>query len=1136
MNLRGFVEELARDGIQLWADGDRLRYRGPKDRLGPARIEALREHKQELLQLLKPATTAAGPSEELWRFPLSHGQRALWYLYRTAPDSAAYNTASCVRILGPLNTSAFHSASRRLLERHPVLRSCFSMRDGQPVQTVHPPAADFFQQVDASRWTEEELHRQVAEAYRAPFCLEQGPVARVHVFQRSAEDYVFLLAIHHIACDAWSTWILLDELRELYLAEREGRQAALPPPPASYADFVRWQAEMLASPAGEQHWEYWRDRLRGELPALNLATDRPRPRVQTLRGATHRFRIPDLLAERLRELARREGATRFTVCLAAFAALLHRYTGDPEILVGSGTSGRNQARFASAVGYFVNMVVMRADLRGGPTFRQLLGRIRETVLGALQHQDYPFSLLVERLRPARDLSRSPIFQVAFGWQRPQRFQEVADMWSAADTSATFDWADLRLQPFPLDQQEGQFDLALEILESPRSLSGFLKYNTDLFDAATIARLAGHFQNLLQAVVADPEQSVAAVPLLSPRERHQLLVEWNTLPADPPHPCCDHQAFEAQAEQAGESLALACDGRQLTYRQLNERANRLAHYLRRQGAGPEDHVAVCLERSLDSVIALLAILKAGAAYLPLDPAAPRDRLAFLLEDSRAHAVLSQSRLAAVLAGLHPRTVWLDAEWDHIAAQPDANPPPAAQLDHAAYLLYTSGSTGQPKGVVVPHRALAHHAYHIQRHFALTAADRVLQFSAMSFDQSLEQILPPLACGAAVVMRGKPLWPAAELWRKIAEHALTVINLPPAYFRQCVQSPPPREELASCRSLRLVILGGDVLLPETLARWRALGMDGVRLLNAYGPTEATITSTLFEVPAAADFAAGVPIGKPVGNTRVYVLDPRLQPVPVGVPGELYLGGSRLARGYWNRPDLTAERYLPDPFVDQPEARMYRTGDVVRYRADGNLEFLGRTDDQVKIHGYRIELGEVEAALAAVAHVREAAVVARTDHDAEKCLVAYVVPQPGSSLSASELRAALRPKLPDYMLPSAFVFLDRLPLTPHGKVDRKLLPQPRCGREAAEAEYAPPQTEVERTLARIWAEVLGVERVGIHDRFFDLGGGSLKSLQIVAKASAAGLVPAGATLSPEMLFEHATIAELARLLELQEPGTHP
>ncbi|HEV2860059.1 MAG TPA: amino acid adenylation domain-containing protein [Pyrinomonadaceae bacterium] len=1066
----------------------------PATLLGDASLAELSE------SLLEQLTTAAATPSPVTKGDadagaLSYGQRALWFTYQLDRESAAYNVMYAARAPRSLDAGRLRHAWQVLSEQHAALRATYSERGGEPRQSQGGRASAWFEETDASGKGEAEMSALLTAEGERPFDLEAGPVARLQLFRGAERGDYLLLSIHHIACDFWSLDVLAAELSQLYL---DGRDRPDRRPEAGYEDFVRWQAEMLRGPRGGELWDYWRGQLSGELPALNLPTDRPRPSVQTYRGSTQSFTLDGALTRRLKALARAEGCTPFMTLLAAFQVLLSRYTGQDDILVGSPTTGRSRPEFADVVGYFVNPVVLRARLSGDPTFRSFLGQVRRTVLSALAHQDYPVALLSERLQPVRDPSRSPLFQVTFAWDKLQRLS------GESGALETLFWK----------QGGAPFDLMMSVLESGESLVVHLHYNSDLFDDETVARFGTHYRTLLEGIADEPGGHVSALPLLSAPERRQLLVEWNETRVEFGERATAPRQFEARAAATPDAVAVVSGETSITYGELNASANRLARRLKALGVGPEVRVAVCLERSAETVLSALAVSKAGGAYVPLDPSNPKDRLAFMLEDARARVAIAGASVASELGLSGARLVCFEKDWEEISRRESAaNLPAEAEADNLAYVIYTSGSTGQPKGVQVSHAALSNLVHWTRHAFGLTSSDRATLLAGVGFDASVWEMWPALTCGASLHLpddetRTSP----GRLRDYLVARGITFTFLPTPLAESVISLTWP-----AGAALRVMLTGGDQLHrypPDSLP---------FALVNNYGPTENAVVATSCLVPPRDDAGAPPPIGRPVANVKLYILDARRQPVPAGVAGELYVGGASLMRGYLNRPALTAEKLVPDPFSLEPGARMYRTGDLGRHLPDGNIEYLGRLDHQVKVRGFRIELGEIEAALSGVEGVRACAVEARGDGPGEKRLVAYVVPDSGCAPTVGEMRAALKERLPEYMVPSAFVTLGELPLTPNGKVDRKALPAPDWDGETA-AGHVAPRTPVEEVLAKIWGEVLGRERVGVEENFFERGGHSLLMGQVIARAQETLQVG----LSLRAFLEAPTVAGLAGRVE--------
>ncbi len=1127
MNLEELRETLQRKHVELWVEGDLLRFRMPGDSLDKQLLAELRRHKKALIEAIK--REAPGDGSESRLEPLSLGQQALFFLYSLSPQSAAYNVAAAVRIAARVDVEVMRHCFQTLLSRHEALRTTFETVDGNPRCRIHPRMELDFRQISAAAWDESQLHEAVKREYQHPFALKEGPLLRIRLFTIDELNHVFLMTLHHIIFDAWSLWLVQDEFNTLYRQQSRGETAVLPSLSATYSDFVRWQTELQHSERGEELWQYWRDRLKGELIAPDLTIDFPRPERPNHQGASLKFRVPRELSRRLRELGKRLGATPFVVLLAIFKTLIHRYTGQGDLTVGTTTSGRSGGAFTRLVGYFVNTLAIRTDVSGDLTFAEYLAGVKQRTLEAIEHQDYPFPLLVNRLNPRRDTGRLPICAVMFGLQKPQQFNEATRLFD--EQSERADWGGLDVYPYDVPQQEGQFDLTLEMFDAHDSFLGTLKYDTDLFSARTADRMSRHFLKLAESIVADPHRPIFEYPL-QPDDETELIASFNTAsPAETHKDPRVHVLFEQQVVYAPDRIAALDEDTSLTYDELNKRANQLARLLQQLGIQPGDTVASHAARGVHTAITLLAILKAGGTYVPLDPACPHERLVHMIEDCRAKVLVSHSRFQAGQAARSRvcygnssvDVVCLDliderlAEFDTTNLQLDFPP------DTAAYVIYTSGSTGEPKGVQVSQRAITQHVLSIRTVFGLVAKDRMLQFSNTTFDPSLEQMLVPWSVGASVFIRGQELWSPAEFWDQVRRYAVTAVNLPPAYFRHCSEALDQASRAAD--SLRLVIVGGDVFPVDAISQWQSMG---VRLLNAYGPTEAVITATVHELPDKPPRRARIPIGRPKPGMRLYVLDDHLQQTPIGVPGELFLGGGMLADGYLNNPELTRERFVPDPFASPPfasqsGARLYRTGDRVRWTDDGELEFLGRCDRQVKIHGYRVEVGEIETQLTAYPGIREAHVQCRTDSHGDAFLVAWLGTDFVNAIDPDEVRNFLRAKLPGYMIPRSLMLLDRLPLNSSGKVSVRDLPEPKTVRPPSR-QYVAPQTPIEQTLVDIWSRVLEVEHVGTHDNFFDLGGSSLTSLRIVALLGEAGLQLDGEQIKPELLFEYPTVAELA------------
>ncbi len=1029
--------------------------------------------------------------------PLSSGQRAIWFLQRLAPASAAYHITVLVRIEGELDAAALRRCFAAIADRHPALRTTFFERDGMPVARVHERLAPGFALIDLSIDLSggDALPALLSDAAERPFDLENGPLLRIDLFRRSAHEHAMVLTLHHLVADFHSLSLIAAELVQLY---PRGEASGLPLPAAGgagYVDFVRREQALLEAD-GDRLWAFWQNALRGMLPDLDLPTDRPRPAVQSDRGGSVPLDFGHRLTAQAQELSQESGATLFMTLLAGFKALLHRSTGQGDLLVGTPVSGRD-VDLGGIVGLCINPVVLRTEVSPELSFRDLLGRVRRAALDAFAHQDYPFSLLTGRLQPVRDPSRSPLFQALFTLYKARRpEQQALAGFALGEAGAALEMGPVALHSAPLPTRPAQLDLSLSLAETPQGAAGSLVYSADLFDRATAARMAGHLRTLLGVALADPSQPIGSLPLLTPEERAEVLTAWNATAAPYPGDRLAHELFEMQADRVPDSCALECGAVRLSYREIEERANQLAHHLIRLGVGPEVTVGLCCERSPDLVVGLLAVLKAGGSYLPLDPAYPPERLRAMQDDSGTSLVLTQERF--------------DTDRPQIVAQPITRPARRSGPDNRAYLIYTSGSTGRPKGVEVHHRALVNFLASMAREPGLTAGDRLLSVTTLAFDIAGLELYLPLSVGARVILADRET--AADGQRLLAalrESRATAMQATPSTWRLLLAAGWQGEP-------RLRVLCGGEALPPDLAEH--LAARGESAWNLYGPTETTIWSAVHQLPAGG--SGPVLAGRPIANTQIYLVDRQIQPAVPGTPGELLIGGDGVARGYFGRPDLTAERFVPDPFGDRPGARLYRTGDLARHRSGGALEILGRLDHQVKIRGFRIELGEIETALAAVPGVRQAVVVARADRSGGRRLIAYLVGE--TDLDVQTLRRVLAERLPEAFIPSRFVTLAALPLTPNGKADRAALPEPDAGRPELGTDYRPPRSELERAIAAVWREVLGVDAVGVHDNFFDLGGHSLLLAQAHSR-----LVALGHELALLDLFRHPTVDALARRL---------
>jgi len=1041
-------------------------------------------------------------------FPLSFAQQRLWFLSQLQQDSAVYNLAGGVRMEGALSVTALERALDEIVRRHESLRTTIRQIESEPVQILKSPHKFSLSQIDLrdvpETKREAEAQSLLTHEARKPFNIEQGPLFRATLMLLSEREHILLLTMHHIISDGWSIGILVRELIELY-----DRPARLPELSVQYVDFAAWQREWLQGELLDKQVSYWTENLAGAPSLLELPTDRPRPPTPTYRGARYPVVIPQELTQSLKQLSEQHNVTLFMTLLAAFQVLLFRHARQDDVVVGVPISGRNKPALENVVGLFVNMLAVRTDLSGNPTFRELLARVREAALGAYEHQDLPFEKLVEVIQPERDISYAPLFQVMF---------HLGNM-----SAPAFDLPGLKLTPLVADTGTSKFDLTLDLVESSTGLKGTFDYSTDLFDESTIQRLSERFNVLLRAIVANPETHIAALPLLSPTEEHQLLVAWNDTAEIFPQPACLHQIFEAQAAQTPNATAVKFEGDELTYTQLNQRANQLAHRLLKLGVGPEVPVAICMERSLHLPIALMAVLKAGGAYIPLDPAYPRERLSFILAETRAPVVLTERVFADNPALEGVQVIQLDGDTDELATESTANPRVAVTEENLCYVIYTSGSTGQPKGAMLHHRGVRNRLFWGITDYKLGNGDAVLHKTPLTFDVSVWEIFAPLLSGACLVI-AKPGGHQDTAYQLdlMAREKVTHVDYVPSMLEVLLEA----EGLDQCRNLKIVTCAGEALTRELRDRFHSQTRSA--MYNLYGPTEASLAVTYWVCNGTERV---IPIGRPMSNVRIYILDKHLRPVPIGVAGELHIGGVAPGRGYLKRPELTADNFIPDAFSQSGGERLYKTGDLARYRSDGALEFLGRLDHQVKIRGMRLELGEVEAALCQHPDVREAIVLAH-EITAGKSLVAYVVSKQEPLPTGDELRNYLRRTLPEYMVPSAIVVLTELPLLSNGKLDRRALPKPEEFLAQPEAAYIAPESELEQTLAGIWQEVFQVERVSIHSNFFDLGGNSLLLAKVHSKLRAA--------LKRDIriieLFKHSTIHTLAKYLGETEDTRAP
>jgi amino acid adenylation domain-containing protein len=1053
---------------------------------------------QTIPSLAAAAEASSGGAQEV---PVTEPQLEVWLSDQLSDDaSCAFNESFTLHMRGKVNESALKDAVRQLVNRHDALRAAF-IHDGQVQKfaaklDLNVPTIDLTKLSAAER--DARWKQIIRDDAHTPFRLVEGPMIRAQLVKMEQEYTRFVFTAHHIVCDGWSTNVLLDELSKIYNAINRGVSAATSnlPSPMSFADYSKSQTEFLNGLEGAKVEKFWLEQFQQPAPLLDLPTDRPRPAVKEFKGATYRTRIGVEAYNSIKKLGSKQKCTLFVTLLAGFEILLSRLSGQDDIVVGIPTAGQSLLEDAVLVGHCVNFIPLRGKPTSDSTAAQFLGEMKQTVLSGYEHQNYTYGRLVRKLQIPRDPSRLPLTEVQFNLERVG-----GDM--------AFDGFQAEADPNP--KSFVNFDIFLNVVESKDGLTLDCDYNTGLFDESTIARWLTHYETLLQGMVENPDQSVSRLPLLNKAARRQLAVDWNQTAADYPRNVCIHQLFEAQAKKTPDAPAVSFESEQLTYRDLDRRANQLANYLRSAGVKPGVMVGVFVERSLDMIVALLGVMKAGGAYVPMDPTYPAERISFVLNDASVPVLLTQESLFKTVNIGASRHISLDTEWAMIAKHSSAAPPVAPTADDLAYVIYTSGSTGKPKGVEIPHRAVVNLLLSMAKKPGIRATDTLLAVTTLSFDIAGLELFLPLAVGAKLVIASREA--AADgnlLLSRIVGSGATVMQATPVTWKLLIEAGWEGKPA-------LKVLCGGEAFPRDLAN--ELVRRAHSVWNMYGPTETTIWSSTVEVKAGD---GPVPVGPPIDNTQFYVLDAAQQLAPIGVAGELHIGGDGLARGYFHRPELTAEKFVADPFASTKNARMYKTGDLVRRAPDGTVEFLGRLDHQVKLRGFRIELGEIETALARYPGVREAVVIVREDIPGDKRLVAYVTSDQ-QALTVATVREALTGKLPNYMLPSAVVRLDAMPLTPNGKIDRKALPAPDTGRAARQKEFVAPRTEHEKTLSAIWAEVLHLERVGIQDNLFELGADSLHIFQIVARAGKVGM-----KIPPALILKHRTIAAVLTQLE--------
>ncbi|WP_107666521.1 non-ribosomal peptide synthetase [Cyanothece sp. BG0011] len=1064
------------------------------------------------------------PRDNSDEIPLSSAQTRLWFLTQLDPDSCAYNLPGGLKLTGKLNFQALEDSIHEIVQRHEVLRTSFTEIEGEPQARVIPEVTLTIPIIDlrgqSPEATATEVERISREEEETPFNLAKSPLIRLKLLRLTENEYILLLNLHHIVSDAWSKGVFIEELRQLYHAFSQGKPSPLPVLPIQYADFAHWQQKRLQGEALAHQLDYWKQQL-AHITPLSLPTDKPRPLTSTFNGASQCFRLPSEVTQQLKALAKQEDATLFMVLLSAFFVLLYRYTQQEDICVGSPIANRSHPEIEPLIGFFLNTLVFRADLSENPSFLEVLNRVKTVCLDAYDYQDFPFEKLVEQLQPERHLNHSPLFQVLFTLQKNTAKENLS-------------LPGLSVAVIEKEWKTAKFDLSLNMEETEEGLWGMFEYKTDLFEAETIQRMVGHFLTLLNNILFHPRQSIQTLDLLTELEKQKLLIKWNKTDANYPKNDCLHQLFERQVNQTPHTIAVEFDNEKLTYSQLNEKANQLAYYLQVSGVKPNDLVAICMERSLEMVIGLLAILKVGGTYIPLDPAYPSERINYILEHSQVEVILTQSKegnppYPPLVRGegqppLPPLSKGGEArgksrtiiEVDTLTLNSELrtpNPEPRTPQD-LAYIIYTSGSTGKPKGVEISHQAIVNFLWSMAQQPGINPHDVLLSVTTLSFDIAGLEIFLPLITGAKVVLvSGETAMDGVALSEKIDQCHASIMQATPATWQMLID--------AGWKGKKdLKILCGGEALSQTLAK--DLLIKSGELWNMYGPTETTVWSMIQKIESADN----ITIGRPINNTQIYILDNHLQPVPVGVPGDLYIGGDGLARGYVNRPDLTEERFINSPFFQGGSReqgvreKIYKTGDLAKYLPSGKVEYIGRSDYQVKIRGFRIELGEIESQLNQHSALKNAVVIAKKEASGINRLVAYYIPKQPDNITREELRSYLKNKLPDYMIPSAFISLDEFPLTPNGKIDRKALPEP--NKTFTDKTFTPPNTPIEKELVSIWQEILGV-KLSINDDFFTVGGHSLLATQVISRIRQ----QLNIEISLRSLFEYPTISQLSQVI---------
>lgn len=1078
--------------------------------------------KEKIALLKKQLAEKANRENEV--IPLSHGQSALFFLYLNSPESSAYNVSFTARIISPVNLNLLKKSFQILLNQNESLRTRFYIKEGSPVQEILGYEEISFEEINCEGLSEKELKSKCIQVYRIPFDLEHGPVFRVYIFRVSERNHVLMMKMHHICCDGWSLGILLNELKNIYESVSEGKEAHFIQPKVKYSDYINSQEEIINSSKGKEHLLYWENELSGEASILNLHSGKPRPAMQTFSGVSEYFTVDNKLSFKLKELSKKEGTTLFVTLLSAYQILLHFYTSQTEIITGTPTAGRYKSEFDNMTGYFINPVAIKGMFSSGITFREFIQQIKKKVIGALSHQEIPFQVIVEKILKSRDPSRSPVFQAFFAMQGIPKGREIQELIVPGNKGVKVKFGDLEIESFDIPQQEGQFDLMLEFFEGGNIFTGVLKYNNDVFESGLIKQMSGHLCNLLQDIADNPEKPVSDLSILSDSEKNKILKEWNNTAVEYDTSLLIHELFSAQAKATPDLTAAEIGNESITYAELDAVTNMLAILLIKKGVVPDTLVGVYLDRSFEMIISLLAILKAGGAYVPVDPSYPKERVDYMLDDSQVKIVLSREIFRSGISDFKNEVIFTDEFSKVSGTESSSIPEVSLSAGNLAYMIYTSGSTGKPKGAMNTHGGILNRLLWMKDYLGITSSDNIFQKTSFSFDVSVWEFFLPLISGAKLVF-AKPEGhkDTSYLAEEIINKNITIMHFVPSMLQVFLEEGKAQE----CISLKKVICSGEELTKPLQDQFFRI-FKNTELHNLYGPTEAAVDVSYWKCEKESKLNF-VPIGKPVDNTQIYILNPYLKNVPEGIPGELHIGGVQVAKGYFNREELTSEKFIPDIFSGKENAKMYKTGDLVRYMPDGNIEYLGRLDNQIKIRGFRIELGEIESVLNRMEGIREAVVIAKEIRQGDKRIIAFLVKDEEEKATLNDVRKYLKEILPEYMIPSQITFIDKIPLSQNGKADRKALTTVEFSRDELHTEFKSASNPAEEILVKIWKEALSLDKVGVNDNFFELGGDSIISIQIIFKANKEGL-----KITPKQIFQFQTISELASVIDTSIENT--